>query len=186
VLGSWLTIFAVKTSFFLAAACWRQRNEWQIWWKCSVTSQSQSAAMDGRRTARFEWGIAWTFACKMHGIEKSSEFKSAEHAHQSDENRNSATAPGVVLVVQTGIESTARHTFRQDKSSGPRGPCAISKVLDKRGRRHVLRWKLASYGLNPQNLPLILPGSLLFTPSPSSPQQHLTAFSNWKPCFCFR
>jgi hypothetical protein len=40
-----------------------------------AASRSYSAAMDRRMAARFECGVAWTFACKMHQIKKSSEFK---------------------------------------------------------------------------------------------------------------
>jgi hypothetical protein len=73
-----------------------------------------------------------------------------------------------------------RSIFRQDKSSGPRGPNAVPKALDRRQWRHVHQQKPASDSLNPQNLLLIPQGSLLFAPiaAASGPQQCLTAFSH--------
>ncbi len=116
VLGCWLTNYSVQTSFFLVAASWWQWNERHVMQIYTVDSQSHSAALDRNRAARFEWGVAWTFACKTHEIEKSSKFKSCEYGGQSAKNGNSANSRWAVLVVQASTESAERCIFHQDMS----------------------------------------------------------------------
>jgi hypothetical protein len=67
-------------------------------------------------------------------MEKSSKFKSVEYSGQSAEFCQQLL---VVLAVQAGAESTEERIFRQDESSGPRGPTAGSKALRRRQLRHV-------------------------------------------------
>jgi hypothetical protein len=64
----------------------------------AAASWSYSTTMDKRRAARFERGIAWTFACNTHQTEESGEFKSGEYHGQSEGNTNSANSHRVVLV----------------------------------------------------------------------------------------
>ncbi len=116
VLGCWQTIYSVQTSFFLAVAEWWRLNELHVLRMCTAASRSHSAEIDGNRVDRFEWGIAWSFACKMHDIEMSSEFKSGEYCSQSVKYWNSTNSRFAFLAVQAGAESTKRHIFHQDKS----------------------------------------------------------------------
>jgi hypothetical protein len=46
VVGCWLTIYSIQTSFFLAAAYWRRRNEQQFLRMYTSASQSHYLAMD--------------------------------------------------------------------------------------------------------------------------------------------
>ncbi len=92
--GCWLTIFSVVTSFFLVTAYWQWRNETHVLQIYTVASRFYSTATDGRRVARFDWGIAWTFACKTSHIEKSREFKTGDMAADPPETRIPPTVAG--------------------------------------------------------------------------------------------
>ncbi len=93
----------------------------------TTASQPHSTAMDRNRAARSERGSTLTFASKTQEIEKSSEY-----GVQSTKIEIPPTAAGwFYVVVQAGTESTERRIFHQDKSSGPRGPNAISKALGR-------------------------------------------------------
>ncbi len=54
VLGFWLTIYSVRTSFFLVAAEWCQWNERHVLQIYTAASRSHSEAMDRNRAAKFE------------------------------------------------------------------------------------------------------------------------------------
>ncbi len=122
---------------FLAAASWQRWNEWHVLRKETSASRSHSAAIDGCRAARFELGLALTFACNTHKIEKSSKFKSGKYSSQSTKNWNSTNSRWVVLTEKAGAKSTERRIFHQDKSSGARGPNVVSKALARCQRRHL-------------------------------------------------
>jgi hypothetical protein len=57
-------------------------------------SRSYSVAMDGCMATKFEWGLAWTSACKALEMEKSSEFKSSKYGCQSAKIGIPPTAAG--------------------------------------------------------------------------------------------
>ncbi len=81
---------SILTSFFLATAQRRRRKERHVWRICTAASRRYSTATNGRRAAKFAWGVAWPFVRPMLPVEKSSEFKFAEYSGQSAENQNSA------------------------------------------------------------------------------------------------
>jgi hypothetical protein len=74
-LDPWLTIHSILTSFFLATAQQRRRKERHVWRIYTAASRFYSAATNGRRAAKFAWGVAWPFGRKTLPVEKSSEFK---------------------------------------------------------------------------------------------------------------
>jgi hypothetical protein len=81
----------------------------------------------------------------------------------------------VFLWVKAGAEYAERRIFRQDKSSGPRGPNAISKALDRRWHRHVHWQRLArpKSAAHPAQVASFCPVARA-----SGPHQCLTAFSH--------
>ncbi len=111
------------------AASWQRQNEWHVWIIYDATSRSHSTAMDRRRVARFEWGVAWTFTWKTHEIEKSREFKSGEYGSQSAENWNSAKSRWVVLAAQAGAESTKSIFFAKINPLDPQDQMPSQKRL---------------------------------------------------------
>jgi hypothetical protein len=74
------------------SAMTRSPAKTDVWRKNTAAFRSYSAAMDGRRALKFEWGVAWAFACKMCLVSKSSEFKFGEYGGKSARNQNSTNS----------------------------------------------------------------------------------------------
>jgi hypothetical protein len=91
-LDPWLTIHSILTSFFLAMALRRRREERHVLRIYTAAIRRYSAATDGRRVAKLAWGVAWPFGRPTLPVEKSSEFKFGEYSGQSAENQNSANS----------------------------------------------------------------------------------------------
>ncbi len=74
-----------------------------------------------------------TFACNAPDREFPG-VKSSEFGSRSARVQNSANNCWVVLAVWASAESAKRGIFHQDMSSGPRGPHAVSKALNRNWR----------------------------------------------------
>ncbi len=89
-----------------------------------------------------------------------------------------------ILPTTAGAKPAKRHIFRQDMSSEPRVPYAVSKkALYKCWHWPLRQWKLAFGSINPQELPTFRLHHF-FHPFAlrSGPHHRTRAFSYWKPC----
>jgi hypothetical protein len=140
-LDPWLTVYSILTSFFLAAALWRQWKERHVLRVYTAASRLYSAATDRRRAAKLAWGVAWPFGCKTLLVKKSSEFKFGEYGSQSAKKQNSATAAYWFWQRRLALNPPKGVSSVRLCSSGPRGPHAVSEAIDRCRRWHVRRRK---------------------------------------------
>ncbi len=89
-LDPWPTIHSILTSFFLATASRRRRNERHVLRIYTAASRRYSEATDGCRAAKLAWGVAWIFFRPTLPVEKSSESNFGEYGGKSAKNQNSA------------------------------------------------------------------------------------------------
>ncbi len=156
VLSCWLTIYSILTSFFLATA-----SRWQV------------LRMYSALAGPVLW--CWTDVRLPNWHEAQPGLQPAKRCRQRSP-RNSSLANIAVDPPESGILLTAAGWFQRCRPAlnplndfffvriilWTQGPNDISKALGRPRHQHVCQQKPTSDGLNPQNLALILPGSLLF------------------------
>ncbi len=146
----------MKVPFFTTAASWWQRMSGR--WTPPIADPIVRRWTDLERAWHEASHRLSPAKCCRWEVQR---LQSGEYGGQSAGVQNSAKNGWVVLVVWTCAKSLGRHIFYQKTSYGFRGPHAVLKAVSS-----CLCWpacwrKLAISGLNPQDLLLVLLGSLL-------------------------